>query len=266
MEEGTTLASRFPPARPLGPSWAHDGSIADRKSALVRKAVLVPVYNEIENIRDLLARVRAVDQDLAIVIIDDDSPDGTGRLVAEAQKTDARLHLLKRPVQEGLGLAYLDGFRWALDHGYDLLAQMDGDLSHHPEDLPRLFEELEGCDMVLGSRYIKHGPDVRQALWREWMSLSANAYARRMLGLAFRDVTSGYRAFRREVLDRIFQDPLLSRGYAFQIEVLTKVWRAGFFIREIPVGFSERTCGQSKLTPAVLWEAFRIIARLHQGG
>ena len=217
--------------------------------------VLIPTYCERRNVRDLVERIADASPATDILVIDDQSPDGTADRVRELSEQYKQLNLLIGEPKSGLGVAYGTGFRWALERGYTHLAQMDGDLSHQPEDLPRLFAALDDCDMVVGSRYVSGGAVENWESWRLWLSRSGNLYARTLLGLRFRDITSGFRAFRREVVETVFGAEIFALGYVFQIEVLAVAQAAGFSIREVPIRFSERVKGKSKIDLGIILEA-----------
>ncbi|HJT04820.1 MAG TPA: polyprenol monophosphomannose synthase [Pseudonocardiaceae bacterium] len=195
------------------------------------------------------------------LVVDDNSPDGTGALADELAATDSRLHVLHRPRKAGLGAAYVAGFRWALERGYDVMVEMDADGSHAPEDLPRLLEALAtpsgggGADVVLGSRYVPGGRVVNWAPYREWLSRGGNYYSRILLGVSLTDLTGGYRAYRRHVLDSIDLATVASQGYCFQVDLAWRSVRGGFTVVEEPIVFTEREQGHSKMTGSIVLEA-----------
>jgi dolichol-phosphate mannosyltransferase len=219
----------------------------------------LPTYNERENLEPMvraLARVaRDLERETRVLVIDDASPDGTGdvadRLAAELDF----VHVLHRPRKDGLGPAYLAGFRWALDAGAELIFEMDCDFSHDPADVPRLAAAAEGADLVLGSRYVAGGETRRWNPLRRAVSRAGSAYARVLLGVDLRDLTGGFKCYRREVLERIGIERISSRGYAFQIETTYRAIRHGFRVVEIPITFVERTRGGSKMGGAIVLEA-----------
>jgi dolichol-phosphate mannosyltransferase len=233
-----------------------------------RKIAIIPTYNERENVPALIPQVLAQDPEVEVLIVDDDSPDGTGSLVADMQAQESRLHLLSRPARDGLGPAYKDGFRWALAHGADLVVQMDADFSHNPAMLPRFFAQVADCDLVLGSRYVHGITVVNWPIERLLLSYLGNAYARRILGLTVRDVTGGFKCWRRTALEAINLDDVRSNGYAFQIEMTYRAWMRGLRIREIPIIFMDRTQGESKMTKRISLEALWIVwwLRLRRNG
>lgn len=224
--------------------------------------VLVPTYNECKNVAELVKRIACACPNLDILIIDDNSPDKTAGFVRQIMNDYPRLHLLEREVKEGLGLAYISGFQWALDRDYDFILQMDGDLSHQPEDIPRFIEMIGEHDVVLGSRYISGGNIENWEFYRKWLSKGGNAYARWLLGLDCADITTGFRAFRRKAIENVLSRPLLSKGYAFQIEVLARAYRSGYSVKEIPINFVERSHGKTKINTFVILEAFVLLPRI----
>ena len=228
-----------------------------------RALVIVPTYNERENILRLIEGVLAQDERLEVLVVDDGSPDGTGQLVTDRASTEPRVHLLSRPRKMGLGTAYLAGFRWALDRGYEFVFEMDADFSHDPNHLPQFLRTIETCDLVLGSRY-RHGKVtvVNWPIGRLMLSYFANVYARFVTGLPLFDATGGFKCFRRKVLESIDLDDVRSNGYAFQIEMSFRAWRRGFQIVEIPIVFHDRTEGESKMSGNIVREAVLMVWRL----
>jgi len=224
-----------------------------------RKIVVIPTYNERQNAPAIVPQVLAQDPEVEVLVVDDDSPDGTGALVREMAASEPRLHLLARPGRQGLGPAYKDGFRWALDHGADLVVQMDADFSHNPEMLPRFFAEAAGCDLVLGSRYVQGITVVNWPIERLLLSYFGNAYVRLVLGMGVRDATGGFKCWRRAALEAIDLEGVRSNGYAFQIEMTFRAWKRGLRIREIPIIFADRTAGESKMTKRISLEALWIV-------
>jgi len=229
----------------------------------MKKLIIVPTYNEASNIQTLVQRIFALEiPDLDLLIVDDNSPDGTGKMVAEMQKVDSRIHLLTREGKLGLGTAYVAGFKYAIAKKYDAIFEMDADLSHNPEDVPRLLEEIEHHDLVIGSRYLTGVNVVNWPLSRLMLSLFANWYTRTVTGLPIRDCTSGFKCFRRHVLETIDLDRVKSDGYSFQIEMHYLCWKKGFRIKEIPIIFIDRESGSSKMSRKVMFEAARMVWRL----
>jgi dolichol-phosphate mannosyltransferase len=220
-----------------------------------RVLVVVPTYDERDNLAPILDRLHAAVPSADALVVDDASPDGTGALADTLAAADERVHVLHRPAKEGLGAAYLAGFAWGLDRGYDVLVEMDADGSHAPEELPRLLAALADADVVLGSRWVPGGAVVDWPRRRELLSRGGNAYARLMLGLPVRDATGGYRAYRREVLAGIKLDGVVSAGYCFQVDLVLRAWRAGFRVVEVPIRFVERVNGVSKMDRSIVAEA-----------
>jgi dolichol-phosphate mannosyltransferase len=228
----------------------------------VRVLVIVPTYNEAENIAALIREVRNLDIDPEILIIDDNSPDGTANIVKTIMERDPKVHLIERPKKMGLGSAYITGFKWALDRKFDVVVEMDADFSHDPKDIKRLVENLENCDAVIGSRYVKGVSVVNWPISRLLLSYFANLYARVITGVKIRDLTSGFKAIKTECLRVINLDGIKSDGYAFQIEIHFNLWFKGFKVCEIPIIFVERRAGKSKLNKGIIWEAFWMVLRL----
>jgi dolichol-phosphate mannosyltransferase len=217
-------------------------------------AVVIPTYNERENLEPIISRIHAAVPATDILVVDDNSPDGTGGIADNLARDDERIHALHRRAKTGLGSAYLAGFGWGLERGYGVLVEMDADGSHDPAELPMLLAALADADMVLGSRWIP-GAAVRN--WpksREILSRGGNAYARMMLGIGARDVTGGYRAYRAETLRAINLNGVESQGYCFQVDLALRVSQAGLTITEVPITFTERTRGASKMSQAIVVE------------
>jgi dolichol-phosphate mannosyltransferase len=217
--------------------------------------VIIPTYNEAENIRPIVQRVRASVPEAHILVADDNSPDGTGKLADELAHSDDQVHVLHRQGKEGLGAAYLAGFRWGIDHGYGVLVEMDADGSHQPEELPRLLTALKGADLVLGSRWIPGGRVVNWPKSREILSRGGSTYSRLLLDVPIRDVTGGYRAFRKETLEGLGMDEVASAGYCFQVDLAWRAVKAGFHVVEVPITFVERERGDSKMSRNIVVEA-----------
>jgi dolichol-phosphate mannosyltransferase len=221
-----------------------------------RGLVIIPTYNERENLPRLLPLVLQQDARLDVLIIDDASPDGTGAVADGMAAEEPRVHVLHRAGKLGLGTAYLDGFRWGLGRGYAWMFEMDADFSHDPGHLPHFLEALEEYDVVLGSRYLDGRVTVvNWPITRLLLSYFANVYARVVTGLPLFDATGGYKAFRREVLESLPLDRVESEGYAFQIEMSMRAWKKGFRIGEIPIVFVDRTSGESKMSKRIIREA-----------
>jgi dolichol-phosphate mannosyltransferase len=221
----------------------------------VRHLVVLPTYDEAENVRGLAAEVLATDPALEILVVDDASPDGTGDLVEQAARDEPRLHLLRRPRKLGLGTAYLAGFRHGLDHGYERILTMDADGSHRPRHIPALLAATAHADLAIGSRYVEGGGIVNWPRHRRALSAFANLYARTLLRLPIRDCTSGFRCYRREVLAAVDPFAMRSSGYSFLEEMAWRVHRAGFRIAEVPIVFEQRTAGVSKIDSSEIYRA-----------
>ncbi|MGW2514477.1 polyprenol monophosphomannose synthase [Streptomyces scopuliridis] len=217
--------------------------------------VIIPTFNEAENIRTIVTRVRAAVPEADILIADDNSPDGTGKIADELAAEDSHVKVLHRRGKEGLGAAYLAGFRWGIEHDYGVLVEMDADGSHQPEELPRLLTALKGADLVLGSRWVPGGRVVNWPRTRELISRGGSTYSRVLLGVPIRDVTGGYRAFRRETLERLGLDAVSSQGYCFQVDLARRAIEAGCHVVEVPITFVERELGDSKMSKDILVEA-----------
>jgi len=228
-----------------------------------RALIIVPTYNERENIQRLIESVLAQDPRLDVLVVDDGSPDGTGAIVAGIGETNPRVHLLSRPRKMGLGTAYIAGFRWALAREYAYVFEMDADFSHDPAHLPQFLEAVTGADLVLGSRYREGKVTVvNWPITRLMLSYFANVYARAVTGLPLWDATGGFKCFRRVVLESIDLDRVHSNGYAFQIEMSFRAWKKGFRLIEIPIVFVDRTEGQSKMSKSIVREAVWMVWRL----
>ncbi|MGW3626163.1 polyprenol monophosphomannose synthase [Streptomyces sp. NPDC000880] len=217
--------------------------------------VIIPTYNEADNIELIVSRVRTAVPEAHILVADDNSPDGTGKIVDEIAGHDDHVHVLHRRGKEGLGAAYLAGFRWGIDHGYGVLVEMDADGSHQPEQLPRLLEALPEADLVLGSRWVPGGSVVNWPKSREFLSRGGSLYSRVLLGVPIRDVTGGFRAFRRETLEGLGMENVTSQGYCFQVDLAWRAVKAGFKVSEVPITFVERERGDSKMSRAIVAEA-----------
>jgi len=228
----------------------------------VRAMVIVPTYDELENVKIIIPKILASGPATEVVVVDDNSPDGTGEWVEEMSHQIPRLHCLRRPGKMGLGSAYRDGFRYALQHGADLIFEMDADLSHDPDELPSFFEAAKTADLVLGSRYLSGVTVVNWPLRRLMLSYTANLVSRIVTGLPVKDATGGFKCFRRKVLESIDLDRIKSDGYSFQIEVSFHAWRKGFRITEIPILFVDRRVGISKMNRKIIFEAIIMIWHL----
>lgn len=220
-----------------------------------RSLVVIPSYNEVKNVRCVSEGVLSQDPSIEVLVVDDNSPDGTAAIVEEMMKEEERLHLLRRKSKMGLGGAYIAGFRFGSDNGYDHILTMDCDLSHNPNELPRLLARQADSDMVIGSRYIPGGGIANWPLHRRLLSRFANRYTRTLLRLPIKDCTSGYRSYRREVLERIDLDSFRSSGYSFLEEMVWRVYRHGFRIVEVPIMFEDRHRGSSKIDRSEIFRA-----------
>jgi dolichol-phosphate mannosyltransferase len=228
--------------------------------------VIIPTYNEADNLQPIVARVRASVPEAHILVADDNSPDGTGEIADKLASRDGRLHVLHREGKEGLGAAYLAGFRWGIDNGYGVLVEMDADGSHQPEELPRLLTALKGADLVLGSRWVPGGRVVNWPRSREYLSRGGSTYSRLLLDVPVRDVTGGYRAFRADALKGLGMDAVASQGYCFQVDLAHRAVRAGYHVVEVPITFVERVRGDSKMSRDIVAEAlWRVTAWGVQG-
>lgn len=224
----------------------------------MKSIVLVPTYNEKENIGRMVKAISQLPTALDILVIDDNSPDGTGGIVREMQGSHPHLHLLARQGKEGLGRAYIAGFTWALQQGYDLIFEMDCDFSHNPNDLEKLHEVLARgeAEVVIGSRYVTGVNVVNWPIGRVLLSYFASSYVRRVLGMPIKDSTAGFVGFHRKVLETIELDRIKFKGYAFQIEMKFNAWKYGYRIKEVPIIFTDRSEGQSKMSKGIVREAF----------
>jgi len=227
-----------------------------------RVLVIIPTYNECENIIRLIPLVLEQAPELEVLVVDDNSPDGTATVVEKLAEIMPRVHLHRRARKLGLGTAYVAGFHFALERDYDLVLEMDADFSHDPREITRFLDAAAGADLVIGSRYITHGDTRNWPFPRRLLSQLGNFYARIVTGMFVRDATSGYRCFRRALLQRLDLDRISSNGYAFQIEVAFRVWTLGLRIREIPILFVDRAAGESKLDRRIIWEALWGLWRL----
>jgi dolichol-phosphate mannosyltransferase len=231
-----------------------------------RTAIAIPTYNEREGLRDIVGAVRAAAPEASILIVDDNSPDGTGQLGDELAAADPAVRIKHRPAKKGLGPAYLDAFRQLLDEGWEHVVQMDADFSHDPADVPRLLAALDaGADLAVGSRYVEGGSSVNWGPGRRFVSRGGSLYARTILGLHIRDLTSGFKAWRRETLGRVATSQIEANGYGFQIEMTTRALWSGARVVELPIRFVDRRVGQSKMSRKIFVEALTIPWRLRLG-
>ena len=229
----------------------------------MKTLVIIPTYNERENIVPLLDQVLALPCAVDVLVVDDNSPDGTGQMVEDKMRAEPRIHLIRRAGKLGLGSAYRDGFRFALENGAEFVFEMDADFSHDPAAIPEFLRHAQEVDLVLGSRYL-HGSVtvVNWPLSRLILSYAANVYVRKITGLDLWDTTGGFKCFRRRALEAVRLDRVRSDGYAFQIEMSYKVWKRGLKIREIPIMFVDRRAGISKMNRRIIWEALGMVWRL----
>ena len=238
-------------------------------AATGRVVIVMPTYNERQNLEGMAGRIRESIPDADLLVVDDNSPDGTGDLADKLAEADPQVHVMHRTEKAGLGRAYVAGFTWALDRGYDLIVEMDADGSHRPEDLPKLLVAVTKADAVIGSRYVPGGTVVNWPKNREILSRGANFYNRVMLGVKIKDATGGFRVYRAKTLRKIDLSTIDSAGYCFQIDMTLRVLQAGLVLTEVPITFVERELGASKMSSSVILESFvrvaqwGITARLH---
>lgn len=228
-----------------------------------RALVIIPTYNERENISRIIDVALAQDARVNVLIVDDGSPDGTGEIIDDLARQNPRIHALHRPRKMGLGTAYLTGFKWGLERGYEYLMEMDADFSHDPRHITEFLTAAQNADVVIGSRYLQGRVTVvNWPMSRLMLSYVANMYARVVTGLSLWDLTAGFKCFRRKVLAAIDLNAVRSNGYGFQIEMNVRAWRKGFLLREIPIVFTDRTEGTSKMSGAIVREAIWMVWRL----
>jgi dolichol-phosphate mannosyltransferase len=240
---------------------AEAGSVADPTSSIERVVVVMPTYQERQNLDAMAGRLRAAVPGADLLVVDDNSPDGTGDLADKLAEADPHIQVMHRTEKAGLGAAYIAGFRWALERGYDAIVEMDADGSHQPEQLPLLLAALENADGVVGSRYVPGGQTVNWPASREFLSRGANIYNRILLGVKIKDATGGYRAYRATTLRKVNLDNVESAGYCFQIDLTLRVIQAGLRLVEVPITFVERERGASKMSKAIVREAFLRVAQ-----
>jgi dolichol-phosphate mannosyltransferase len=238
------VTSTEPPAAQLGPV-----------------AVIIPTYNERDNLEAIVGRVRTAVPDAHVLVVDDGSPDGTGEIADKLASSDPHVHVLHRAGKSGLGTAYIAGFGWGLENGYQVLVEQDADGSHDPADLPQMLAALADADLVIGSRYVPGGTVVNWPKSREFLSRAANVYVRMMLGIGVHDATAGFRAYRAGTLRAIGLDEVESQGYCFQVDLTLRTAEQGLAIREVPITFTERAKGASKMSQAVVVEALWRVAQ-----
>lgn len=228
----------------------------------MKTIVVIPTYNEAENIERLINKIFEVKPDVHILVVDDNSPDGTALVVEKLMANDKRLHLIKRAGKLGLGTAYIEGFKYALHKGYEAIFEMDADFSHNPEDLPRFLEALQDADLVIGSRYLTGVNVINWPLRRLILSYFANLYTRLITGMPIKDATGGFKCFRAEALKQIDLDKVKTNGYGFQIEMNFRLWAKGFRVKEIPIIFVDRMNGVSKMNKKIILEAIFLVWKL----
>ncbi len=224
--------------------------------------IVSPTYNERKNIQSLVEQVLSLNPDYHLLVIDDNSPDGTAIKIEELQKLFPNLHLENRPGKAGLGTAYLFGFQWALDNDFDVIVQIDADLSHNPKDIPRLVSNLKENDLVIGSRYVEGVSVVNWPIRRLVLSYGANMYSRLITGMPIKDSTAGFKAWSSSLMEKIDLSKVRSQGYSFQIEMHFRAWRLGASIKEEPIIFVDRTIGESKMSKKIMYEAIWMVWRL----
>lgn len=224
--------------------------------------IIIPTYNELENLPRLLPEVLSKNDGIEVLIVDDNSPDGTAAFVENEMKNNNLIHLIKRTSKQGLGTAYIAGFKYALQNNFDLIFEMDADFSHDPKEIPRFLEEIKNADLVLGSRYVIGVNVINWPMRRLLLSWFANLYTRIITGMPIHDATGGFKCFRKEVLESINFDLVKSNGYAFQIEMTFKAWKKGFRVKEIPIIFVDRVKGKSKMSKKIVREAVTMVWKL----
>ncbi|NOZ61300.1 MAG: polyprenol monophosphomannose synthase [Calditrichaeota bacterium] len=229
----------------------------------MKSLIVIPTYNEAENIENLIERILLLGIDnLDVLIVDDSSPDGTAEIVEKLMQKYSNIHLMKRAKKAGLGTAYVAGFKYAIEKGYDYIFEMDADFSHNPDEIPNFLSKMKECDLVIGSRYVTGVNVINWPLSRLILSVGANKYTQIITGLPVKDSTGGFKCFRREVLEKINLDDVRSDGYSFQIEMNFKAWKKGFRICEIPIVFTDREAGSSKMSKKIIREAIRMVWKL----
>jgi len=228
----------------------------------MKTLVIIPTYNERENIEKIVPLAIEKDPSIHVLIVDDNSPDGTGQIADSMSKENDRLFVIHRPNKSGLGTAYITGFKFALQRSYDYIFEMDSDFSHDPKYIPHFLEAIKDADLILGSRYISGVNVINWPMSRLLLSYYANVYSRVITGLPVKDATGGFKCYRREVLEAIDLDKVKSNGYSFQIEMSFRAWKKGFRIKEVPIVFEDRRAGQSKMSKKIVREAVWMVWRL----
>ncbi|MHB8579115.1 MAG: polyprenol monophosphomannose synthase [Ignavibacteriaceae bacterium] len=225
--------------------------------------IIIPTYNELENIKKMIPEIFGLyENNLDVLVVDDNSPDGTGSFVEELSKNNSRVKIIRREKKSGLGTAYVEGFKFALKNGYDIIFEMDADFSHDPKEIRNFLRAIKDYDLVLGSRYVAGISVVNWPMRRLILSFLANLYTRIITGLPVKDATGGFKCFRSKVLESINFDKVKSNGYAFQIEITFKAWKNGFTVFEIPIIFIDRTTGSSKMSKKIVHEAIFMVWKL----
>ena len=235
--------------------------VPERREPIRAALVCIPTYNERENLATVIAGIRSSSPEVDVLVLDDNSPDGTGALADERSADDTQVHVLHRTAKEGLGRAYLAGFAWGLERGYDAILEMDADGSHRPEHLPALLAAAEDADVVIGSRYVRGGRVVNWPLRRKVLSVGGNAYTRILLGMPVNDATAGFRIYRSGALRQLDLDSVASEGYCFQVDLTRRAVARGLVVREVPITFVERELGDSKMNQDVASESLKRITR-----
>jgi dolichol-phosphate mannosyltransferase len=228
----------------------------------MKTLVIIPTYNELDNLPRLLPEVLSQDDSINVLIVDDNSPDGTAAFVENEMKNNHSIHLIKRSSKQGLGTAYIAGFKYALQKNFDLIFEMDADFSHDPKEIPKFLKEIKDSDLVIGSRYINGVNVINWPMRRLLLSSFANVYTRIITGMPVHDATGGFKCFKRKILESINLDQVRSNGYAFQIEMNFKAWKKGFKVKEIPIIFVDRMKGQSKMSRKIVREAVTMVWKL----
>jgi len=231
----------------------------------MKSIIVIPTYNEKENIIKIIDKIHSIVEDINILVVDDNSPDGTGELVKNKMKDDSRIHIIEREGKLGLGTAYCKGFEYCLDKGFDYIFEMDADFSHDPIEIPNFLEAIKDNDLVLGSRYIKGVNVINWPLKRLLLSYFANMYTRFVTGMKIKDATGGFKCFRASLLSKIDLSSVKTNGYGFQIEMTYRIWKLGGRIKEIPIIFVDRIEGVSKMNKSIIWEAVFMVWKLKLG-
>lgn len=228
----------------------------------MKTLIIIPTYNELDNLPKLLPEVLSRNEDINVLVVDDNSPDGTAAYVEKEMQLNNRLHLIKRASKQGLGTAYIAGFKYALQNNFDFIFEMDADFSHDPKEIPKFLNEINNYDLIIGSRYITGVNVINWPMRRLLLSWFANLYTRFITGMPIHDATGGFKCFKRKVLESIDLDKVRSNGYAFQIEMNFKAWKKGFKIKEIPIIFVDRMKGKSKMSKKIVREAVTMVWKL----